>query len=46
VRFRGCERYRDLSTVTVESYLFELVFCGSMAHLDPPMETKAPMNPQ
>jgi hypothetical protein len=31
--------------VTVESYLFELLFCGSIAHLDPPMEAKTPMNP-
>ncbi len=38
--------YRDLSTVTVESDLFELLFCGSIAHLDPPMEKKKPMNPQ
>jgi len=30
----------------VESCLFGLPFCGGMVHTDPPMEKKAPINPQ
>jgi len=45
---RFCVRHRQQGrgSLIFRSCLFGLPFCGGMVHTDPPMEKKAPINPQ